>query len=160
MEMQSFPAAATGDYVLLKAGALLLLLPLQEVGAVEYLDGKLCASETPGLLKRRDSDAALRFIAISERMKMLPACPPGRFIAATIGHDDELFWCWDEFQVMLDADFSPEPLPAVLLEAHAPFDQYVKLEGGLAYVCDARTLRLIVLGDQEVVNDGGIHINN
>ena len=52
--------------MLLTADSLLLLLPQDEVGAAEYLDGELEACGEPGLLKLRGKDNPRRYAALSQ----------------------------------------------------------------------------------------------
>lgn len=134
-------ARRRGNYVLLSADTLHLLLPQHEVGAVEYLEGTLEAAEEPGLLKLQGKDSPRRFAALSAHMTLLPQCPPGRFLITPLGDEREgLAWCWSELQVLIDVELLPQPLPAVLLAPNTPVDSYVEFEDRLAYPCDAQRL--------------------
>ncbi len=134
-------ATLRGNYVLLTADTLHLLLPQHEVGAAKYLEGALEASEEPGLLKLHGSESPHRFAALSAQMTLLPNCPPERFLVASLGDgSDDLGWCWKELKILLDVELQPQPLPAVLLAPDAPVDQYVEFDGKLAYLCSARQL--------------------
>jgi hypothetical protein len=134
-------AARRGNYVLLTADTLHLLLPQHEVGAAEYLDGTLEAAEESGLLKLRGKDSPRRFAALSAGMTLLPNCPPGRFLVTPLGEGgDSLGWCWNELQILIDVELVMHPLPEVLLARDTPVKQYVELEGKLAYVCSAEQL--------------------
>lgn len=138
--------APPDNYVLLTAGGLRLLLPLQEVGEAEYLDGELCTSDEPGRLRLRDVESERRYIALSEHMYPMPQCPPGRFMFTRVGADD-LGWCWDDIQVLHGLKFGLEPLPSVLLAQFTPFTHYIELDGQLAYLCTAQLLRAASLGE-------------
>ncbi len=144
--MSSPKATVRGNYVLLSADSLHLLLPQHEVGAAEYLAGELAASEEPGLLKLRGEESPRRFAVLSAQMTLLPHCPPDRFLFAPLGDEnDDLGWCWNELQILIDVELQPQPVPAVLLTPNAPVVQYVEFEGKLAYLCSARQLHTFAL---------------
>ncbi len=134
-------ALRRGNYVLLTADTLHLLLPQHEVGAAEYLEGALEAAEEPGLLKLRGADNGRRFAALSAQIKLLPQCPAGRFLITPLGDDgDGLGWCWNEVQVLIDVELPIRPVPEVLLAPGAPVSQYAEFQGKLAYLCNAQQL--------------------
>lgn len=138
--------AARGNYVLLTADSLDLLLPQSEVGATEYLEGPLEASDVPGLLQLSGTTGTRRFAALSERMTLLPQCPPERFLVVTLdGGNDNLGWCWKEQRVLIDVELQPQPLPAVLLAPDTPVSHYVDWEGKPVYLCNAQRLRAFAL---------------
>lgn len=135
-----------GNYVLLTAGTLHLILPQQEVGAADYLEGELEASDTPGLLKLAGEEGTRRFVSLSAQMTLLPHCPPERFVVVSVGDDnDDLSWCWDELLVLINAELPVHSLPPVLLAPDTPVRQYVEFEGKLAYLCSAHQLRAFAL---------------
>lgn len=139
--------AARGNYVLLTADTLHLLLPQDEVGAAEYLEGELEACEEPGLLRLRGTESPRRFAALSTQMTLLPQCPPGRFLITPLGDGtDNLGWCWNELKILIDAKLPIHPIPAVLLTPATPVDRYVEVEGKFAYLCSARQLKSFALG--------------
>ncbi len=141
-----------GNYVLLTADSLRLLLPQHEVGAAEYLEGALEPSAQPGLLQLQGVPGERRFAALSARMSLLPNCPPDRFLVSSLGEgngagevESGLGWCWNEMKILIDVDLRAQPLPAVLLARHAPVDCYVELDGLLAYPCSADRLQAYAL---------------
>jgi hypothetical protein len=134
-------AAIRGNFVILSADTLHLLLPQHEVGAVQYREGEFEATEQPGLLKRRGGESRQRFAALSARMTLLVDCPSDRFLVATLGDgNDELGWCWKELKCLIDVELHPQAIPAVLLAPDAPVAQYVELDGKLAFLCNAQQL--------------------
>ena len=108
-----------GDFVLLRAGRLRLLLP-----------------------QRAEGDAAgRRIVALSERMTLLPACPPGRFVLTVLGGDHaDIAWAWDELRVLIGVDLAAVRLPAALVAPNTPVDHFVELEGELAFPCSSARL--------------------
>ena len=121
-----------GNFVLLRAGKLRLVVPQAQVGAAVYLDG--------------EQDRA-GFAAVGDDLKMLPECPPGRFIAAPFeGEAEGISWCWDELRVLIDAEFDPIELPDSILAKGAPVDSYVDVDGEPAFVCDAARACRYALG--------------
>ncbi len=150
VNIESLPdATLRGNYVLLTADALHLLLPQQEVGAAEYLEGSLEASDETGLLQLAGKESARRYAALSTQMTLLPHCPLDRFVVAPIGDgSDGLLWCWNELQILIDVELQPRPLPAVLLAPDTPFDRYVEFEGKLAYLGTAHQLYAYALASR------------
>jgi hypothetical protein len=123
-----------GHFVLLRAGTLRLLLPQADVGAAGYLDAAPQAGDR-------------RFAALSDDMTLLPECPPGRFITTTLGDAGQMAWCWDELQVLIDAQVDPIALPAAVLAADTPVNAYAELEGGPAFVTTGEAVSRYALGD-------------
>ncbi len=140
-------AARRGNYVLLTADTLRLLLPQQEVGVSEYLEGALEPAEGHGLLKLSGTAGGRRFAAVSAQMTLMPYCPPGRFLVTPLGNEnDGLGWCWNELQILIDVELPLQPVPEVLLAPNTPVRQYVEWEGKLAFLCNARQLKAYALG--------------
>jgi hypothetical protein len=133
-------AIVRGNFVLLRAGTLRLLLPQEDVGAAEYLDARPVASAHPGILLLEQDGATRQLVALSERMALLAECPAGRFVAATLGGGDGTLWCWDDLQVLIDLQLRPQPLPEVLVAPHTPVDSYAQHQGEIAFLCDAGRL--------------------
>lgn len=136
-----------GNYVLLRADSLRLLLPQHEVGTAEHLADALGVSEVTGLHPYPcDADAPAsvagrRFAALSMHMKLLPANPGDRFVVTPLGAgNDDLGWCWNEVRVLIDVELHPQPVPAVLVGPHAPVDRFVEYEGEIAYLSSAARL--------------------
>ena len=134
------PASLRGNFVMLRADTLRVLLPQSEVGAAEYLEERPQPTGEPGLLRLPDDTCNRKFAALSGRMTLLAACPDGRFVAATLGGREEPAWCWDELKVLIDTELHPKPLPAVLVTPLTPVESYVEYEGSLAYLCSAGRL--------------------
>lgn len=134
-------APLRGNFVLLRADTLRLLLPQEEVGAAEYLDSRPQATAEPGLLRLTGEGQERCFAALSAQMTLLPQCPDERFVVATLGHGSEkLGWCWDELQVLIDVVVQPHPLPTVLVAPHTPVDCYALHDGELTFLCSADRL--------------------
>ncbi len=132
-----------GNYVLLKADALQLLLPQHEVGAAEYLAGAPQPSAQTGVF---EGEGGRRYAALSQQLSLLPHYPAGRFLAIPIGDDgDGHLWCWNELRVLIDAELEIHALPAVLVTPNAPVQHYAEIDGSPAYLCSARQLRSFAL---------------
>jgi hypothetical protein len=119
-----------GHFVLLRAGALRLLLPQASVGPAEYRD--------PGDLSRR-------VVAPSERLQALDEVPAGRFVLAQLAGDGGVgegapWLAWDEVRVLIDADLRAHALPPALRSPGMPVTAYVEFEDGIALYGDARAV--------------------
>ena len=136
-----------GDFVLLRAGKLRLLLPQQEVGAAEYLEARPQSLPDEPLLLAGDASGRL-FAALSDDMVLLRDCPPQRFVVTTLGDDDlHIGWCWDEMKVLIGVALEPRELPAVLVTPGTPVDAYVLHEGQIAYLSSAARVTAFALGE-------------
>jgi hypothetical protein len=132
-----------GNFVLLKAGTLQLLLPQADVGAAQFLPtDPLPASDQAGLfeLPPSDTDDALYVAALSPQMSLLHTLPPGRFLMASFVPQTGVAMCWDEVKVLIDTEISPINLPPVMVSTHAPLTQYVELGDEIAFCCTAERL--------------------
>ncbi len=138
------PSVTRGNYVLLTADTLHLLVAQEEVGPTEHLECALDACEETGLLKYPGNDDERRFAALSGGMTLLPHCPPRRFLATSVGKEG-LHWCWDEIQILIDVELELHPLPRVLHSPNTPVDQYVEFDGKVAFLCSAERLSSFAL---------------
>lgn len=139
-----------GNYVLLRADTLRLLLPQHEVGALEYLESVPSSGYIPGLFQLPDDPDKQnhRFVALSAQMTLLASFPTGRFVYTTLGdaEDDLLGWCWDEVKVLPELELSPQLLPAVLRAPQSPVARFAERAGEFVFLCSARQLRSFALG--------------
>jgi hypothetical protein len=141
------PAVLRGNFVMLRAGTLRLLLPQSEVGAAEYLEERPQPAGEPGLLSLPHDAGGRSFAALTDRMTLHRACPDERFVVTTLGDGgDEFGWCWDELKVLIDIELQPRPLPAALVTPFTPVDGYVEFEGKLVFLCTASRLASFALG--------------
>jgi hypothetical protein len=130
-----------GNYVLLTADTLHLLLPQHDIGAAEYLEGIPEAGDEPGLLKIMGTEGPRHYAALSSQMVLLQNCPTDRFLATPLGEsNNDLLWCWNEVRILIDVELQLNTIPAVLLTPGTPVNQYVELDDKLAYLCSANQL--------------------
>ena len=151
LEAESTPALR-GNYVLLRADTLRLLLPQHEVGAADYLAATLEPSDVAGLHRyAQDADTtastdARWFAALSKDMELLPTFPSDRFVVTPLAEgDDGLAWCWNEVKILIDVELHPQTVPAVLAAPYTPVEHFVELDGEFAYLSSAERLRAYAL---------------
>ena len=131
--------ALRGNFVLLRADTLRLLLPQGEVGAAEYVEGGPGPDSGGGVFEFGAGDQALAVVALSGRMQPLAAWPQGRFVVTRLAAGDvELSFAWNEARVLIDAQLQRRPLPAAMRVAGAPIEGYVEHEGELLFCTTAR----------------------
>lgn len=119
-------SARRGNFVVLRAGALRLLLPHGEVGAAEYL-GQAPAGAAPGGIFELEVLGERRaVVALSPQLRPLERFPAGRFVLARL-QGGELSFAWDEVRVLIDAAVEPRPLPPAMRSDRGPIDGYVQL---------------------------------
>ena len=129
-----------GNFVMLRAGNLRLMLPQGDVGAAEYLESRPQPAGEPGMLQLKGDDTARPYAALSPQMTLLPQCPEGRFVVAALGDsgDGAIGWCWDELQVLIGIELETHALPAALVAPHTPVDRFTLLAGNLAFITSAK----------------------
>ena len=132
--------AGVGGWMLLRADALRLLLPLAEVGAAEHLDGTPQPSGQPGLfeLAAAEPDGAPRFVAaLSARLQPLPELPPARFVVTPFPAQPGVVLAWDEARLLAADTVALRPLPAAMCAPESPLTHYAEVEGQPAFACSA-----------------------
>ncbi len=124
------PARVGGNFVLLRADGLRLLLPRQDVGAAEYIEHEPRPTGAPGLFEDGEGDGLRQVVALSDQMRVLPDFPRGRFVLTKLrAGEGELFFAWNEVQVLIDAQFERHALPPVMQAPGAPIEAYVERDG-------------------------------
>ncbi len=131
-----------GNFVLLKAGHLQLLLPQDDVGAAEFLDGTVQPSLERCFFEVTTGGAAQErlLVALSERMTLLEEPPRERFLLTAFPARPGILMCWDEVQVLLDKEIAPCALPPAVMAPGAPVSEYVEFGDDIAFLCDADRL--------------------
>jgi hypothetical protein len=136
-------AAATirGNFVMVRADELRLLLPQQDVGVAEYLEGEPLASGEEGVFQHGEGESARAVVALSRRLRPLARFPRERFLMTRLRLPDlELSLAWNEVRVLIDATLAWQPLPPALRLPGAPIDGFVEHEGELLLCSDAERL--------------------
>jgi hypothetical protein len=128
--MSSDTTRISGNFVLLRADSLRLLLPQQEVGAAEYIGYEPRPTEVPSLFEYGEGDGLRQVIALSGQMRALATFPDGRFVLTKLMADQgELSFAWNEVRVLIDSEFERHQLPAAMQLPGAPIEAYVERDG-------------------------------
>jgi hypothetical protein len=134
-------AGLRGNFVMLRAEGLRLLLPQREVGAAEYVDGTLHPAGAGGFFEIGEGEQARTVVALSGRMRPLAQWPPGRFVLTRLeSAAGDLAFAWNEARVLIDASLEMHALPPAMRVPGAPIDGYVEHEGELAFCTTARAV--------------------
>lgn len=107
-----------GNFVMLRADTLRLIVPQQDVGAAGHVEAKA-----------RPGD---RVVALSATMEPLADLPSDRFVLTRLHAGDpalDLAFAWNEVRVLIDAQLRWHPLPAAMLRPGATFEGYVEEDG-------------------------------
>lgn len=133
-----------GDFVLLRADALRLLLPQREVAATEYIEQAPQATREPGRFVLHDAAGTPQPLwALSEHMRPLDRFPPDRFLLTRLsGAGPAVALAWNEVRVLIDTELEFHALPAIMQGEGALVDAYVELDGELAFCTSARRVLL------------------
>lgn len=127
-----------GNFVLLRADTLRLLLPQTDVGAAAYLDQTPRATDMPGLFEHRGEAGGQAVLALSAHMVPLAQYPQDRFFVTPIATPlGDIGFGWSEVTVLIDAQLQPQALPTALVAEHAPLKEFVEIDGHVVFCCDA-----------------------
>lgn len=131
----------SGNFVLLRADSLRLLLPQQDVGAAEYVEHAPRPAGEPGLYEHGQGDDLRSVVALSREMKPLARFPADRFVLAKLhAADSALSFAWNEVRVLIAATLERRELPAVMRAPGAPIDAYVEHDGHVVLCTTAQRL--------------------
>ena len=136
------PAAAAhelrGNFVMLRADALRLLLPQHDVGAATHLGSAPRPTDLAGFFDHGDAASAQPVVALSSEMRPLAQFPADRFFVTAIATPlGEIGFGWSEVSVLLDARLQAQPLPAALLDARSTLREFVEIDGRVVFCCDS-----------------------
>lgn len=141
----SSSGAIHGNYVLLRADGLRLVLPQRDVRSTDYMASRPVRMEgQDGLLHVPGSTDAGVYVAVSAGMQLLEECPVDRFIS-TVLQGLDVHWCWSEVRVLLNAELHPLPLPVSVIAPGTPVREVVAVGGEWAYMCSAEVLQQFAL---------------
>lgn len=130
-----------GNFVLLGAGPLSLLLPQDAVGAASYLEEAPAPTDLPGVFTRRGDAGDEAVVALSPRLWPLPEYPAERFLLTTLHTPQgEFAFGWTDVQVMIDVELTVQPLPPPLGWEGGPLQSFVEIDGKVAFCCDPQQL--------------------
>ena len=134
----SATANLRGNFVMLRADGLRLLLPQDEVGAAEYVEGRASPTGAAGFFETGEGADARTVVALSGRLQPLAQWPQGRYVLTRLGSGaGELSFAWNEARVLIDARLERQPLPPVMRAPGAPIRGYVEHEGELVFCTTA-----------------------
>lgn len=139
-----------GDYVLLRADNLRLILPQEEVGAAEYIPKGLRPPDDLGLMGHESEEYATAFyIALDADFRPITQdIPRDRYLATLLGKRENLYWCWSDVDVLIDFSFNPLPMPEVLQARHPLLKGYIIFEEQPVFICDAEAVINFALGNK------------
>lgn len=131
-----------GDFVLLRADSLRLLIPQRDVSSTEYIDQRPMATAEPGVFVFDDKPgAAQAVLALSAQMDLLGTFPPDRFVLTRFtGSCQEATLAWTEVRVLIDTELEFHPMPAVMQGKRALIDAYVEIDSELAFCTTAQRM--------------------
>ncbi len=133
-----------GDYALLRADSLRLLILQENIISIKHLKDKNvanlhCLSNSGQLLSamNNNDNQQLVFIALSDKLALTDSIPRNRYVVTTHKNTANIRWCWSEVLLLNDVDLLLTPMPALLCSALTPINAIVTLaDGKQAFVCD------------------------
>jgi hypothetical protein len=138
---KALASAVRGNFVLLVADSLRLLLPQEDIVALERIGSNQFPDSATGLFPYRQSEQGGQIVALSERLLPLRVFPRERFLLSRlVSEGQDFFLAWNEVRVLIDVELKPQPLPAVMQVPGAPIEAYVALDGELVLCSTAAQL--------------------
>jgi len=135
------PARLRGMHVLVRAGALRLLLPQRAVGPARAFESRPRRSAEPGVFLLDDGHEQRRVVALSDELRPLSEFPDDRFVLTSLEGAGGRWFAWTETRVMIGADLAWRPLPPVMRTPQTPIEGWAALgHGGLAFVAEPQRL--------------------
>jgi len=130
-----------GNFLLVRADTLSLLLPLDGIGAAGYLEEEPTATELPGLFTTGDADQSRFVIAPSGRLRPLAHYPAARFVVTPVEFEGkEILVAWSEMKVLIAARFDVHELPPAATSHGSPGRGYVRIAGRPVFHMDPQRL--------------------
>jgi len=130
-----------GNFVLLRADSLRLLLPQQDVSSTEYIDSAPASTSEAGIFSYSEADTTRKVVALSDQMYALARFPADRFLLTQLAKDGQaLSFAWNEVRVLIDAELEQHSLPTVMQGPDALVDSYLELDGELVFCMSAQRL--------------------
>jgi hypothetical protein len=130
-----------GNFVLVRAEALSLLMPLEGIGAARYLAGEPEPTDLPGLFAIGKEDQRQFVVAPSGRLRPMAQYPDARFVVTPLAfHGKDILVAWSEMKVLIAARFDVHPLPPAASDSRSPVDGYVRIAGHPVFHTDPERL--------------------
>jgi hypothetical protein len=131
-----------GNFVLLRADSLRLLLPQQDVISTEYIESTPSATSEPGIFTHaEDAGMQRKVLAFSGEMHAMTIFPSDRILLTQLADDQhDISFAWSEVRVLIDTELERHALPVVMQGPAAMVDSYLELDGELVFVSNAQQL--------------------
>jgi hypothetical protein len=130
-----------GNFVVLRADSLRLLLPQEDVSSTDYIEGAPLATSITGIFSSAaEADSSRKVLALSGQMTPLATFPGDRFLRTQLADESDVSFAWNEVRVLIGAEFERQALPEVMRGVDAPVDSYVELDGELVFCTSSQRL--------------------
>lgn len=131
-----------GDFVLLRADTLRLLVPQRDVSSTEYIDQQPVATAEPGVFVLGDKPGGAQAVrALSAQMDLLGTFPQDRFLLTRFtGSSQGTALAWNEVRVLIDTELDFHAMPTVMQGKVALIDAYVEIDRELAFCTTAQRM--------------------
>lgn len=134
-----------GDYVLLRADTVRLLLPQTQLLDIVHLQNRAttsahCITQPAELITVADGVEAstqhFQYATLSDELALLPDVPVNRFVVTTHQQTGAVYWCWSEVQLLNNLSLMSQLLPPIVRTELTPFQGIVTLaDGKQAFTC-------------------------
>lgn len=130
-----------GDFVVLRADEMSLIVPQSDVEDLEYIGEHRNAHTERGVLSFGSHGHKSHAIALSKNMGALLDFPPDRFLLTRLTAGAHQFLlAWNEVRVLPDAQITVQPLPPSLRSVDGPIEGYVEENGRVLLYTNAASI--------------------
>lgn len=131
-----------GDFVLLRADSLRLLLPQRDVTSTEYRDHAPAPTAKAGIFALDGPQGTPQpVVALSDRMELMERFPQDRFVLTRLaGAGRHTALAWSDVRVLVDTELEFHALPAIMQGGAGLIDAYVEIDNELAFCTTAQRL--------------------
>lgn len=118
----------SGDFVTMRAGSLWLVVPQSHVVSADRLDDlpetEMTAIASGVFSSPTEFGDTRYYIALSEYMQRMENLPYTRYLVTRFLHN-QVYWCWDEVNVMINATLHCHAISEVIKTDKTPVDTLV-----------------------------------
>ena len=133
-----------GNFVMLRADDLRLLLAQEEVGAAQYIHGLAQVTTDAGVFSlgdAADAEGSLQLVALSAQLQPLVQFPADRFLQTPLGAAaGGLCFAWNEVRVLIGIELQVTPMPDALRASGGPIEAYALVDGAVVLCTTAEQL--------------------
>lgn len=152
--MTTYPSKPSGHFVLVLAGSLRLLFPLDEMVHITHMNQSEFIFDNGQRLLGDEKATQSLFMSIDHEGQLAQEIPEEkRFLLTQIAGLD-VYWSWSEVNILTDQKLQLHLIPDHLLEPHAPSNHIVEINGQPTFLCNAEQFLKHVFENSSFAGEG------